>query len=467
MFASSLVSRNWHRCLAAVLLLWAALHGSHRVDAVTPSTTTTTTTTTTTIAFGSCHKNKKSAIPSIWESIVRQDDDAAPLDAFVWTGDAMYPSYYDATTGKKRYGPASPQEIAQGFDEMKTNTTIGYTRLLEKHIPIYGTWDDHDYGGNDLGKHMPNRSERQQVFWEFLGYQPHTHDGVYHSIDIVRRKETADDDDTNNKINLIMLDTRSFRDDHCIPSVAHQHALGNVIACMTRWLTAGLDLWKYAKWWGKEGCEQSGILGEDQWAWLETQLLTSTADLNIIVSSVQIWTTNPAMESWGHFPKEQERLWTLLERHYARGGSKGPVIFWSGDVHHGEVSGQPGFLEVTSSGMTHHCGQPTIYGRLCRPLLENFPDHRFRKDTFYIGLNYGILRVDWQTRVATVEVKTSKGDTVLQVEQPLDIGDFHLPSYDGIPRTWNGHLRPWFARCLTLLIVLFLTRVLLLQPRSR
>ena len=487
--------------------------GGRFVDANDPTTTSTSTSsiltkrtsnpTTTTIAFGSCHKNKKATVPSIWESIIRegqpsdQQSEQSPtsLDAFVWTGDAMYPSYYDENTGKKRYGPASPEEIARGFADMKVNTTIGYTRLLQspQPIPIYGTWDDHDYGGNDMGKHMPDQRARQQVYWDFLGYQPARtirssgtsaahQEGVYHSIEIFPRSSRSNNDQENetpigdhshhkNKINLILLDTRSFREDHCFPSVAHRHPLGNVIGCLTRWLTAGLDLWKVASLWGKGGCETATMLGEEQWAWLEHELLTSTADLTIIVSSVQIWTTNPAMESWGHFPKEQERLWTLLQRHYSREDSrrKGPVMFWSGDVHHGEVSGHPGFVEVTSSGMTHHCGQPTIYGRLCRPLLENFSEHRFHKDSFFIGLNYGVLRVDWQNRIATVEVKNASGGTVLQVEQPLDLSDdFQLPSYDRLPHTWNGHLWPWFGRFLmTILMVLFLSKLWLLRSRSR
>jgi alkaline phosphatase D len=413
---------------------------------------------TTRIAFGSCHKNQKATVPSIWERVVEEEP-----DAFVWTGDAMYSSHRDPVTRKKRYGPAPPHEIQQAFEEMKVNETIGYSKLLATQIPVYGTVDDHDFGGNDFGKYMPNKKERQEVFWKFLGYQPHNHEGIYHSIDIyeknVPQSSTTDQEDTikdKGQIKLILLDTRSFRDDHCIPSVAHKLPMGNAIACATRWATAGLNLWKYAKWWGMDGCEKAKILGEDQWKWLQNELLSSTADLNIIVSSVQIWTTNPAMESWGQFPKEQERLWNLMQQHYARSSSSssvGPVLFWSGDVHHGEISGHEGYLEVTSSGLTHHCGQPKLYGRLCQPLLENFHQHRFRNDTFFIGLNYGVLQVDWQTRIATVQVKSAQGETVLQVEQPLDISNPNLPPYQGLPHAWDGHLIPWALRLLVAIIV--------------
>jgi alkaline phosphatase D len=402
----------------------------------------------TRIAFGSCHKNRKATIPSIWERVVEEEP-----HAFVWTGDAVYTSHRDPVTHKKRYGPAPPHEIQDAFEDMKVNETIGYTKLLETRIPVYGTVDDHDFGGNDFGKYMPDKKERQEAYWNFLGYRPHDHDGFYHSIDIHENvPQSTDQEDTTIKekghIKLILLDTRSFRDDHCIPSVAHKLPMGNAIACATRWATAGLDLWKYAKWWGMEGCEKANILGDDQWQWLQNELLSSTADLNIIVSSVQVWTTNPAMESWGQFPKEQERLWNLLQQHYEKSSAAGPVMFWSGDVHHGEIAGHEGYLEVTSSGMTHHCGQPKLYGRLCRPLLENFHEHRFRNDTFFIGLNFGVLQVDWQTRVATVQVKDALGETVLEVEQPLDMSNPHLPPYQQIPHTWDGHLIPWLLRLL-------------------
>lgn len=415
----------------------------------------------TVIAFGSCHKNIRATIPSIWDKIVQEHP-----EAFVWTGDAMYPSSRDPITRRKRYGPAPPLEIQQGFEDMKQNHTIGYTKLLNANISVYGTWDDHDYGGNDMGKHMPNKEERQNVYWNFLGYRPHTHEGMYHSIDVPSHKNPGNDDadHPNGLVKLILLDTRWFRDNHCIPTVAHQVPMGNAVACATRWATAGLNLWQYAKWWGKQGCEEAELLGEEQWKWLQHELLSSHADLNIIVSSIQIWTTNPAMESWGQFPKEQERLWNLVQEHYAK-PSVGPVMFWSGDVHHAEIIGQPGYLEVTSSGMTHHCGQPKLYGRLCRPILERFKDHRWKEDSFFVGLNYGVLNVDWSTRVATVEIKNDQGETVLLVDQSLDIGPLQqLPPYEQLPHTWDGHLIPWLLRILGAVISLLLLTRLMPSP---
>ena len=73
------------------------------------------------------------------------------------------------------------------------------------------------------------------------------------------------------------------------------------------------------------------MLGEEQWTWLERQLNDSKASMNIVISSIQVLTTNPVVESWGHFPNERERLLTLLNN------ITGLVIL-SGDVHHAEIS---------------------------------------------------------------------------------------------------------------------------------
>lgn len=99
------------------------------------------TSTKTRVVFGSCHKSTKAAVPSIWETILETEDsgdETHRMDAFVWTGDAVYTKSRHPVTGKRRYGPAPPLEVQQAFDDMKTNTTIGYTRLLERNIPIYG-----------------------------------------------------------------------------------------------------------------------------------------------------------------------------------------------------------------------------------------------------------------------------------------------------------------------------------------
>ena len=230
--------------------------------------------TTTRMAFGSCHKSKKSAMPPIWETILpptRSEQETPSLDAWLWLGDAMYPSHRDLVTGKKYYGPAPPAEVRAGLEAMKyENATIGYKGFLERleanadanrrRSMVTGVWDDHDFGGNDMGVGMPSKQERKQIYQSFLGHATtttgnprrpwlgnrhhHNHeppngstsnlssshendDGMYHRVDL-----------EGGKIRILVLDTRWFREDHCIPSVAHKIPLGNGVACLTRWLTS-------------------------------------------------------------------------------------------------------------------------------------------------------------------------------------------------------------------------------------
>lgn len=236
-----------------------------------PSTTSMTTTATTSrISFGSCHKSLKSSTPPIWETILppvasstdntntntntEQQHDNTYLDGWLWLGDAMYPNHRDPITNKKYYGPAPPNEIEIGLHEMKyINATIGYKDFLHrlvnqenknKHqyqdrdknqhnqlsqLPIVGgVWDDHDYGGNDMGSKMPNKKERQTIYRDFLSLDHSTstskkkndkelniqdRDGMYRRIDF-----------ENGKIRFLVLDTRWHREDHCIPSLVRSDA---------------------------------------------------------------------------------------------------------------------------------------------------------------------------------------------------------------------------------------------------
>jgi alkaline phosphatase D len=406
------------------------------------------------LAFGSCHKSIKSKAPlPIWNIIENKDHP----EAWLWTGDAIYTESRDKHNGKKRYGPAPPNELFELYQEMHTNLTIGYASFHPRRpLGVYGTWDDHDMGGNDMGIDIPQKEGRKNAFYEFLGLQKNpnaNHDDHQHREGVYSSVEWGS---APRKTKAILLDTRWHRQDHCIPSVAHKWPLGNAIACATRWLTAGLLLNQLAWMWHPKGhdCTTNSILGETQWTWLQQQLLESDAQVHLIVSSIQVFTTNPTVESWGHFPKELERLVNLLET--KRQQNMGSVILLSGDVHHAEIlqPQQPGLLEVTSSGLTHHCAEPKIYGRLCQPILSAFHRHRSLQepDAFYIGVNYGVIQIDWEQGNMLVEVKDENGKTVLQVTQPIQASSTPL-SFSKVPTLWDGHLIPWAQRILVALTV--------------
>jgi alkaline phosphatase D len=373
--------------------------------------------TVTTLAFGSCHKRKYTA-PHVWRSVQAQQP-----QAWLWTGDSVYPP---------AHGMASVELLEEEYRQMKTNASLGYA-TFQPPLGIFGTWDDHDYGGNDMGSSMPDQAARSRAFWDFLGRQPPSRHGLYHSV--------SWGNPPSRQVQVFFLDTRSFRRDHCVPSVATYIPLGAGIACLTRWLSAGL-------WPSLCQAPDNALLGHAQWDWLATELSQSQASVNVIVSSIQVLTTNPVMETWGHFPLERAKLLQLISDSRARG-----VVLLSGDVHHGEIldpwanwekSGADTFsslLEVTSSGMTHTCTKG-LYGALCRPLLDAFASHRQRPDAYYTGRNFGILTIDWSQATFTVNVLDQDGRGVLSTG-PQKFNQRALTPKEvlAVPDCVDGHLQ--------------------------
>lgn len=102
--------------------------------------------------------------------------------------------------------------------------------------------------------------------------------------------------------------------------------------------------------------EGGDLLGAAQWAWLENELMTSTAAFNVIVSGIQVLANDRfnLAEGWSRFPNQRERLLQLILASRAKG-----VILLSGDVHFSEINqvvcsgGENVITEITSSGMTH------------------------------------------------------------------------------------------------------------------
>ncbi|MDO6425089.1 alkaline phosphatase D family protein, partial [Saccharophagus degradans] len=54
------------------------------------------------------------------------------------------------------------------------------------------------------------------------------------------------------------------------------------------------------------------ILGEEQWNWLNLELKNSTANFNVVMSSIQVIPAEHPYEKWGNFPNERERLFGVI-----------------------------------------------------------------------------------------------------------------------------------------------------------
>lgn len=142
------------------------------------------------------------------------------------------------------------------------------------------------------------------------------------------------------------------------------------------------------------------ILGDDQWTWLATTLQSSDAQVHIIISSIQVLTTNPVIESWGHFPLEKSRLFDLLKQ-----TNPANLLLLSGDVHMAEMlyanytndDGSMGqWIEVTSSGLTHSCNDGLLTSFFCPLMNDVFSSHRYKtvtNDSLYMERNFGYLDI--------------------------------------------------------------------------
>lgn len=260
------------------------------------------------IAFGSC-ANQESELP-IYDVVVKHQP-----NLFVLLGDNIYGDTRDY------------EKLVSIYKRMGDKPTY---KNLKAHVPIIATWDDHDYGENDAGRHFYFKEESKKAFLDFfdepINSPRRTREGVYDAYMY---------EFNGKRIQVILLDVRTFRDNL---------------------KPYGGEKWWNPRFWYKKRyspylTEDSTMLGAAQWSWLEEEL-RKPADVRIIGSGSQFGITWNGYESWANFPKERERMFNLIKQTKAEG-----VVFISGDVHYAELSKMnvPGIYpmyDVTASGLS-------------------------------------------------------------------------------------------------------------------
>lgn len=313
------------------------------------------------IAFGSCNRQDKPQ--GYWEVIASHQP-----NQWLWLGDNVYADHED---------PALIQEEYQ-----KQLSAPEYQTFVKK-VPVYGIYDDHDYGVNDGGKDWAIRAEASNMMLDFLNV-PENHaarqrEGGYQSYTLAYG---------SNQVRLILLDTRYFRDGLQLNKAKDQRYHKN---------------------------EEGDILGEAQWQWLEGILASDSSEATIIVSSIQVLTDEHAYEKWSLFPKAKSRLLGLLNQYKPQN-----LLLLSGDRHLAEaahayigeteknvfglneVANTSGFevLEITSSGLTHS--------------YESADEaNRFRVSPLIGQRNFGLLTIDWSDTkdpLLLIQVLSAKDD---------------------------------------------------------
>lgn len=201
-------------------------------------------------------------------------------------------------------------------------------RHLAAHVPLYASWDDHDYFDNDLSgvpkKFTAADRDRVRAVWKQNWNNPAVpkgRKGIYFSSRV-------------GPVEIIMLDTRSYRS-------------------------------------GKQRRQYGSYLGDRQLQWLKQTLMDSTAPFKII-SSGTMWSdyVSRAKDSWGSWDTQaREEIFGLIEQE-----NIGGVLLVSGDRH-----GARGFRIPRDSGHTFYEFEPATLGGVSGPagLVKDCPEQLF------------------------------------------------------------------------------------------
>ncbi|MGB4960388.1 MAG: alkaline phosphatase D family protein, partial [Saprospiraceae bacterium] len=197
------------------------------------------------------------------------------------------------------------------------------------------------------------------------------------------------------KLQIILLDTRTFRDNlrKYRGEVHHQ----------ARYFYP-LDYYPHEN-------KDSTLLGSDQWDWLKIEL-SKPADLRIIGSSTQFAIEYNGYEAWANFPHEQQKMIELIKSTKANG-----AMFISGDVHYSEISkievkdGYP-IYDFTSSGITStwHFATPNIH-RIEGPVMDN---------------HFGKITIDWQPKDPIIRLETIDVSSNVRFEYTFALSDIYF-----------------------------------------
>lgn len=299
------------------------------------------------IAFGSCgHQDQP--LP-IFDLIVKHKP-----DLFVFLGDNIYGDTKSMDTLQMKYNMLAAQSSFHN---------------LKKNVPMIATWDDHDYGLNDIGRHYPYKVESREMFLKFFDEPKDSprrkHEGIYTSYIY----------ETNGKkLQIILLDNRTFRDDY------------------VKYTGQFKDDKRFFYEMDFAPCysSDSTYLGAKQWKWLEEEL-KKPADLRLIGSGSQFAIEANGYEGWHNFPLEQKKFLDLIKKTSANG-----VMFLTGDVHYAEISKLKvpdlyPIYDVTASGLssTWLFATPNK-NRIEGPIMDN---------------HFGMLTIDWKRKIPKIKME--------------------------------------------------------------
>eukprot|EP00118_Oscarella_pearsei_P018538 m.190263 g.190263 ORF g.190263 m.190263 type:complete len:396 (+) comp39431_c0_seq12:173-1360(+) len=341
------------------------------------------------MAFASCNMHDKPQ--PIWEKVAEE----AP-EIFVWLGDVVY--------GDHRVFPFvwhhSPLPAVKEKYQLQKQKPE-YKNFLESGVRVFGVWDDHDYNYNDGDKDYPEKAAVKNFFLDFVDEPKNSvrwkRDGLYMSYLI----GTGD-----KKVKLILLDVRSQFDR-----------------------------------------QNSNILGDNQWSWLEAELSNDEgAALIIVASGTQVLSDMRVIDSWSHnCPRDRERLLKMLIK-------TRKAVLLSGDVHFAEasclnVTDERPLYELTSSGLTHNCMLSLLPEQTCSFFLNHVLGQSSRvSPQAYADRNFGSVTINWNAGKVVLAAHGINGQLFhlsFPLKEPANAGEFCPPPTQMISN--GGHQNIYFA----------------------
>ncbi|MCC9643377.1 alkaline phosphatase D family protein [Rhodopirellula sp. JC740] len=216
----------------------------------------------TVLAMGSCASSTE--FFDIWTRIASTNPDGLML-----LGDTPYIDNSELAINRKRH---------------REFLSIPTLALLGASTPIWGTWDDHDFGGNDTDGKVSNKHLIRQAFTEYRA-QKQFGDGEHGVYTKFRR----------GPVEVFMIDPRYFSQTERSP-VADD----------------------------KPTC-----LGKNQWQWLCDGLKESTASFKLLATGM-IWDDkqNKEKDDWQTYAHEREAIFDFIGEHEIGG-----VVLIGGDIH--------------------------------------------------------------------------------------------------------------------------------------
>nr|WP_165441746.1 alkaline phosphatase D family protein [Rubinisphaera italica] len=213
------------------------------------------------LAFGSCAD--MASIP-LWTQMEERGS-----EGLVLLGDTPYIDTTDLKTAREKH---------------RQFLTVPELAKLIRHIPTWGTWDDHDFGRNDSDGRLPGKENTRQAFVEYRANDQFGQDsqGIYTKF---RYGPTE----------VFLLDTRWFSRTEPSPVAP----------------------------------DKPTLLGKIQWEWLKESLRSSDAEFKIIACGM-IWDDKENTESddWGTYSHEREALFEFIGDQKISG-----VVLIGGDIH--------------------------------------------------------------------------------------------------------------------------------------